>query len=120
VVVASAVGLSVTLWETEAFGFSAEESSRMEPKIGICFWLAAIFVFQQNGVYPNMCHKLIHVLYVTFIAYLTVGMLRATRASTTIQIWKSSWPWCDWGRYCAGQSIFSQKSFGIFDTELEK
>ena len=63
-----------------------------------------------------MCHKCVHVFYMTLVVGLVVGIRRAIGA----HIWKSSWIWCDWGGHSAGQSIFSQKRFGVFEPKLEE
>ena len=63
-----------------------------------------------------MCHKRVHVFYMTLVINLIVGI----RRTTGTQFWKSSWIWCHWGRHSAGQSIFSQKSFRVFEPKLEE
>ena len=118
---ACAVGSSVTLWETEIFGFLAVESSRMEPEKKFRFSDNSKPVHLTRKItYPNMCHKRVHIIYMIVrinLNGLTIGIGRATSGA---HIWKSSWIWRDWGRHTAGQSIFSQKSFGVFEPKLEE
>ena len=57
-----------------------------------------------------------HVFYMILIVDLTVGMRRSIGA----HVWRSSWLWYSWRRHSTGQSIFSQKSFGVFEPKLEE
>ena len=57
-----------------------------------------------------------HVFYMILIVDLTVGMRRNIGA----HVWRSSWLRYSWRRNSTGQSIFSQKSFGVFEPKLEE